>query len=69
MQPYMAEKKGETMITNAYDGEVTINTGWDLRGLSTDSKPTDCPNGSTYLEMNTGKVYIFDKTNTQWREL
>lgn len=57
------------MITNANDGEVTVNTGWDLRGLSSDAKPTDCPNGSTFLEMDTGKVYAFDKTNTQWREL
>lgn len=57
------------MVTNAYDGEVTMNTGWDLRGLSTDQKPTNCPNGSTFLEMDTSKVFAFDKANTQWREL
>ena len=57
------------MVTNAYDGEVTMDTGWDLRGLYTDQKPTNCPNGSTFLEMDTGKVYVFDKENTQWREL
>lgn len=57
------------MVTNAYDGEVTMNTGWDLRGLSTDQKPTDCPNGSTFLEMNTGKVFVFNKTGNQWIEL
>ena len=57
------------MVTNASDGEVTINAGWDLRGLSSDQKPTDCPNGSTFLEMDTAKVYSFDKTNAQWREL
>lgn len=57
------------MVTNASDGEVTINAGWDLRGLSSDDKPTNCPNGSTFLEMDTGNVYAFDKANTQWREL
>jgi hypothetical protein len=57
------------MVTNASDGDVTITTGWDLRGLHDDQKPTDCPNGSTFLEMDTGKVFAFDKENTQWREL
>ena len=39
-------------------------------GLSTDNKPTTyVTNGSTFLEMDTSKVYVFDKTNTQWREL
>jgi len=36
--------------------------------LSTDTKPTDVPNGSICLEMDTSKVYLFDETNTQWRE-
>lgn len=39
-------------------------------GLSTDTKPTtNVENGSTFLEMDTGDLYVFDKTNTQWREL
>lgn len=38
--------------------------------LSTDTKPTDgIVNGSICIEMNTKKVYIFDETNAQWREL
>lgn len=38
-------------------------------GLSTDSKPTDgVGNGSAFVEMDTGKLYFFDSTNTQWRE-
>ena len=41
----------------------------EYRGLSTDSKPTDAVNGSTFLEMDTGKVFIYDKQNAQWREL
>jgi hypothetical protein len=30
-------------------------------GLSTDRKPTDCNNGSTYLELDTGDMYVFSK--------
>lgn len=42
---------------------------WDLRGLSTDTKPTDdyIPNGSSFLEMDTGDVYFWDKAGSQWR--
>lgn len=43
---------------------------YDLRGLSTDKKPVkNVTNGSTFLEMDTSKVYIFDKENETWREL
>ena len=42
----------------------------DLRGLSTDEKPTEhIGNGSTFLEMDTGKVFIFDADNKEWHEL
>lgn len=41
----------------------------EFRGLSTDEKPTDCPNGSVFFEMDTGKAYTFDVENSQWREL
>ena len=37
--------------------------------LSTDTKPTDgWANGSKLLEMDTGKVFMFDEANSQWRE-
>ena len=57
------------MITNSNTNVSTYMTGWDLRGLSTDDKPTDAqmPNGSTFFEMDTGAVYMWDKENTQWR--
>lgn len=44
---------------------------WDLRGLSTDTKPTDAyiPNGSSFLEMDTGDVYFWDADAPQWRKL
>lgn len=36
--------------------------------LSTDTKPTDLPNGSCAIEMDTSKVYFFDEENTDWWE-
>ena len=37
--------------------------------LSTDTKPTSgVANGSVLIEMDTGKVYLFDEAGTQWRE-
>ena len=58
------------MYSNCNLASTTLQTGWDLRGLSGE-KPTDpqMPNGSTYLEMDTGNVYIWDKENEQWRAL
>ena len=40
----------------------------ELRGLSTDTKPIDADNGCIFIEMDTGKIYFYDKENTQWRE-
>lgn len=37
--------------------------------LSTDTKPTDWENGSVLIEIDTGKVYVYDEENTIWREL
>lgn len=38
-------------------------------GLSTDSKPTDgIANGSMFVEMDTGKIYLFDADGETWRE-
>lgn len=37
--------------------------------LSTDTKPTEgWANGSKLLEMDTGKVFMYDEANGQWRE-
>lgn len=43
---------------------------WDLRGLSTDEKPTEnIPNGSTYYEINgEHRVFMFDGASKQWIE-
>ena len=38
--------------------------------LSTDTKPTtDIANGSILIEMDTGKIFMFDATNSTWREI
>ena len=57
------------MVTNAGSSNTALETGWDLRGLSGDTKPTGAqvPNGSSFLEMDTGNVYFWDKENEQWR--
>ena len=48
---------------------VEANVSWDIRGLSTDQKPVNVPNGSSFLEMDTGKVYVWDRQNQQWKEI
>jgi hypothetical protein len=64
-------KERKDMITNAGHAGTTITTGWDLRGLSTDTKPTyeAVPNGSTFVEMDTGDVYMFDRANSTWLKI
>lgn len=38
--------------------------------LSSDSKPTDgIANGSTCIEMNTGKIFMFNEAGSAWVEL
>lgn len=55
------------MISNAEDNNVQ-----DLRGLSSELKPIgnfqDKPikNGSTFYEIDTGDVYMYDKENARW---
>lgn len=60
------------MITTA-PGEYVL----DLRGLSTDIKPTrtnDEPygkvlgNGSTFIEIDTSKVFMYDEDGDAWNE-
>lgn len=46
----------------------------ELRGLSTDSKPTTIENGivengSTFIEIDTGKLYLYDLDSEEWKEV
>lgn len=46
---------------------VTNDNCFEFRGLSTDKKPTKgIGNGSIFLEMDTGKVFMFNETNRTW---
>ena len=50
------------------DGSILSYYG-DGVCLSTDDKPTgNVENGTKLLEMDTGKVWIYDSENTQWRQ-
>lgn len=41
-----------------------------LAGLSTDSKPTaSIATGSSFLEVNTGKIFLFDEVSGTWTEV
>ena len=51
---------------------ITYFNEWnvELRGLSTDVKPTKyVGNGSLFIEMDTGKAFVFDKENCKWLEV
>ncbi len=45
---------------------------YDIRGLSTDEKPLDVPNGSSFYEMDKvggkNRVFMFDAENGVWLE-
>lgn len=51
----------------------------EFRGLSSDTKPTTIQdnsgvekkvdNGSVFIEIDTGDVYIFDLANEEWNEV
>jgi len=52
---------------------ITINetygTGccnYDMYGLSTDTKPTNVSNASTFYEMDTATLFMFDAQNKVW---
>lgn len=48
-------------------GVVTI---FDIRCKSTDTKPVEgITNGSTCIEVDSGKVYVFDEDAGEWNEL
>lgn len=60
-------------MVSIYSEKVSLNDTkeriLDLRGLSTDTKPTDVGNGSTFIEINTGDVYLFDGTSKTWKKI
>ena len=57
------------MITAKNSSVAGLGIATEYYGLSTDTKPSEVPNGSTFLEMNTGNVYIYDAANGAWLSL
>ena len=56
---------------NKEDGEYII---CELRGLSTDTKPTKMgerfiDNGSAFIEIDTGKIFFYDLDSKTWKEV
>ena len=51
------------------EGAVKDKQEIELRGLSTDNKPTNVENGTIFIEINTGKIYMFDAVSKTWKEL
>lgn len=46
----------------------------EIKGLSTDNKPTtinsvNIPNGTVFIEIDTGKIYMFDAQGLLWKEI
>lgn len=46
----------------------------ELRGLAEDTKPTEIngkkiDNGSAFIEIDTGNVYLFDIESGEWKEV
>lgn len=55
-------------VRKTTEGQTTF---CELRGLSTDTKPTEINgytigNGSVFIEIDTQDVYIFDETTQEW---
>lgn len=53
------------------DGKEYITV--ELRGLSTDTKPTTSgekyiDNGSVFVEIDTGKIFFYDLSTETWKE-
>lgn len=56
------------MITLNKFGAAINQPTHELYCLSTDTKPTDVPNGSALYEIDSGIIYVFDEENKEWYE-
>lgn len=58
----------------ARTGGSMVDHSADLRGLTTDTKPTaangdDVPHGTTWINMDDGSAYMYNKNNDTWYEV
>ena len=51
-----------------YHEDGSIDKRVEVYGLSSDVKPINVPNSVVFYEMDTQKVYMFDKQNSAWLE-
>lgn len=73
---FNAKKKGEFIVVtlNSYNGKSNANL-CELVGKSTDSKPIGTidgiklVNGSTFLEMDTGNVFMYSEDDSTWYQI
>lgn len=62
------------MVTLIRRGAWYETNVMEIRGLSTDTKPTSkmlgyaIPNGSTYIEIDTGITCMYDAENHVWHD-
>lgn len=57
-------------VRKTTEGQTTY---CELRGLSTDTKPTEINgytigNGSVFIEIDTQKLFFFDESSQTWKE-
>ena len=69
---YKIESKKVTPSDNFKQGDERISL--EIRGLFSDTKPTTIgskpiDNGSVFIEMDTGTVYLYDLENQEWNEV
>ena len=68
---YYKNERGITMITYNKSTQATDKTVY-VEGvcLSSDAKPTSgIANGSMLIEINTGKIFMFNEAGSAWVEL
>lgn len=64
----MAIRAKNVSLMEVKDGAALYTA--DLYGTSEDTKPTaGYANGSTFLEVDTGKIYLFNEDASEWVEL
>lgn len=61
-------------IYSQKDGDNNKKMEVELRGLSTDEKPkvikgATVENGSIYIEIDTGKIFMYDLDSETWKEI
>lgn len=54
------------MITKYIASNERNVAQYDMYGLSTDTKPMDVGNASTFYEMDTKTLWMFDAQNKVW---